>query len=64
MNMAPRNPIANFQNCPRCGARQHTGGARFCGVCGLRLTGETGFAAAFWLIAIAAALVLIAWRLI
>jgi uncharacterized protein (DUF983 family) len=62
--MARRNPIANLQRCPRCGATAHMPGARFCSTCGLRLRGESGFAAAFWLIAIAAALVVLGWRLI
>lgn len=62
--MARQNLIANFPSCPRCGATAHMPGARFCGACGLRLRGESGFAAAFWLIAIAAALVLLGWKLI
>ena len=35
--MARRNPIANFPNCPRCGAAPRFSNARFCGHCGAGL---------------------------
>lgn len=61
--MALSNGSAQSTPCPRCGARAQVPGRRFCGACGLRLSGESGFAGAFWLIAIAAAIVLFIWRL-